>query len=300
MSLSFTFNGDESTAPTGDTSADRHAFSHATDLTLRLLRMHVGPVYMNRFRALAVAAALMLLPVAAAAQADTTSTLQVVIHAQEGGGPVAGANVELLGRARAQNADSTGTVRFRNIPPGPLIVQIRKLGYGEERFPVQVSARDSLTIEVDLETAAVRLAEVRATARFSSSLRNTGFFERRASGIGSYASREDWQRRGRLEVSDVIRRMRGARVVRTSDGRNILIPTRALASIGGGCATMQVYVDGVMLAFDPSSDDIDKLVNLSEVEGVEVYAGGSETPAQYNATGSSCGVVLIWRTTAPR
>lgn len=246
----------------------------------------------------AIVAALLLVPAAAAAQQrDTTGALQLTIHAEEGGGPVVGANVELMGLARAQNADSTGVVRFRNLPPGPLLVQIRKLGFGAERFPVTVVRGDTIVVEVDLQTEAVRLAEVRATAPYSSALRNTGFFERQRAGIGTYATRTQWEGRGRLEVSDVVRRMRGIRAVRTGDGRTLLLPSRPLASLSG-CSLAQVYVDGVQLAFDPLHDDINRLVPLDEVEAVEVYAGGAEAPAQYNATGSSCGVVLIWRKAA--
>ncbi|HET7462244.1 MAG TPA: TonB-dependent receptor [Longimicrobium sp.] len=246
-------------------------------------------------RGFALAATIALIPAAAAAQQrDTTGAIQVVVHAEEGGGPVAGANVELMGLGRAQNADSAGVARFRNLPPGPLLVQIRKLGYGAERFPVTVVRGDTVMVEVDLQTEAVRLAEIRATARSGSALRNTGFFERQAAGIGSYAMRSQWEGRGHLEVSDVVRRMRGIKVARTGDGRTLLLPSRPLASLGG-CSTAQVYVDGVQLNFDPRHDDINQMVSLSEVEAVEVYAGGAEVPAQYNMTGSSCAVVLIWR-----
>ncbi|HET7232311.1 MAG TPA: carboxypeptidase-like regulatory domain-containing protein [Longimicrobium sp.] len=249
--------------------------------------------FMN-IRRLVPAAVLALVPAAAAAQANAASSIQITVRAEEGGAPVAGANVELMGAARAVNADSMGVARFRNVPPGPLLVQIRKLGFGTERFSVVVPARDTLAIEVDLQTEAVRLAEVRATARYNSSLRNTGFFERQASGLGSYATRQQWEGRGRLEFSDVVRRMRGVRVARTSDGRTVLLPSRPLASMSG-CTTAQLYVDGVLTPFDPRHDDVNQLIGLAEIEAVEVYAGGAQAPAQYNATGSSCAVVLIWR-----
>ena len=246
-------------------------------------------------RLLALAAAFVRIPAAAAAQRDSASSLEVTIRAQEGGAPVAGANVELLGMARAVNADSNGVVRFRNLPAGPVIVQIRKFGFGVERITLNVGARDTISIEVDLQTEAVRLAEIRATARASSSLRNTGFYDRQRTGLGSYATRAEWEGRGRLELSDVVRRMRGIRVVRTSDGRTLFQPSRPLSTVVGGCGTTMVYVDGVPLMVDPGADDMNQLVSLAEVEAVEAYAGPSEIPAQYNATGSACAVILIWR-----
>ncbi len=243
----------------------------------------------------ALAAALACIPAAAAAQGDAATTLEITIRAHEGGQPLPGANVELLGLARAVNADSAGVARFRNLPAGPLIVQIRKFGYGVERITLNVGPRDTIAIEADLQTEAVRLAEIRATARASSSLRGTGFYDRQRTGIGSYATRSEWEGRGRLQLSDVVRRMRGIRVVRTGDGRTLFIPSRPLASLGSSCASTMVYVDGVPMTVDPRYDDMNALVSLSEVEAVEAYAGPSEIPAQYNATGAACAVILIWR-----
>jgi hypothetical protein len=251
---------------------------------------------LTRIRRLtALAAVLACIPAAAAAQADAASTLQITIRAQEGGQPLAGANVELMGLGRALNADSAGIARFRNVPPGPLLVQIRKFGYGTERFPVNVAARDTISVEVDLQTEAVRLAEIRATARASPALRNTGFYDRQRMGVGSYAVRSEWEGRGRLELGDVVRRMRGVRVARTSDGRTLFVPSRAAASIARTCAGVMIYVDGVPLMVDGQYDDVNQLISLSEVEAVETYAGPSEIPSEYNGTGSACAVVLVWR-----
>ncbi|HEU4560463.1 MAG TPA: carboxypeptidase-like regulatory domain-containing protein [Longimicrobium sp.] len=246
-------------------------------------------------RLAALAVTLACVPAAAAAQADATSALRITIRAHEGGQPLPGANVELLGLARAVNADSAGVARFPNVPAGPLLVQIRKFGYGAERFPVNVPARDTVVVEVDLQTEAVRLAEIRATARTSPALRNTGFYERQRIGVGSYAMRSEWAGRGRLELGDVVRRMRGIRVARTQDGRTLFVPSRPAASIGGACSGVQIYVDNVPLLVDGRYDDVHQLISLAEVEAVETYSGPSEIPPQYNATGSACAVVLVWR-----
>jgi hypothetical protein len=80
----------------------------------------------------------------------------------------------------------------------------------------------------------------------------------------------------------------------TRAGRSLLVPSRPGASLNG-CAGVQIYVDGVQLHVDGRYDDVNDLVPLSEVEAVETYAGPSEIPPQYNATGSACAVVLVWR-----
>ncbi|HYH79268.1 MAG TPA: carboxypeptidase-like regulatory domain-containing protein, partial [Longimicrobium sp.] len=205
------------------------------------------------------------------------------------------ARVELLGARIAANSDSNGVVRLAGVPAGPTIVSIHKLGYGDERFPLTVPPGDTLTVEVDLQTAAVRLAEVRATAMHSRVLTQSGFYERQRHGIGSYAMRTDWEGRGRLEFSDIMRRMRGIRVVRTGDGRTLLVPGRGNSSIGTMCSGVLLFVDGVQVSVDGQYDDINALIGVSELEAVEAYAGPAEIPAEYNRTGSACGVVLAWR-----
>jgi len=256
--------------------------------------MRAAPASPHRIRRLALATALAFVPAAAAAQADSTSILRVAIRAEEGGAPVAGARVELQGLHLAANTDAGGVARIAGVPPGPVLVEIRKLGFGAEHFPLVVHARDTLSVEVDLQTVAVRLAGVTATAQFSRGLRESGFFQRKTMGIGAYALRTEWEGRGRLAFGDVVRRMRGIRVGLTADGRSLLVPSRPAASLSG-CAGVQIYVDGVQLHVDGKYDDVNNLVPLAEVEAVETYAGPSEIPPQYNATGSACAVVLVWR-----
>ena len=241
-----------------------------------------------------LAAGLALLPAAAAAQADSLSTITVVVRAVEGGVPVRGARVQVLGARIAANADSAGVARLR-VPSGPRIMSVHKLGYGDERFPLTVPAGDTLTVEVDLQAEAVRLAEIRATSFRSRVLSESGFLARQRTGLGSYATRADWQGRGRLQFTDVIRRMRGVRVTRTSDGRNMISPGRGTISMSSMCRGVLVFVNGVELPVDAGFDDINDLVPLSELEAVETYGGVGAIPPQFNRTGSACGVIVAWR-----
>ncbi|HYH83000.1 MAG TPA: carboxypeptidase regulatory-like domain-containing protein [Longimicrobium sp.] len=242
---------------------------------------------------LALAAAAACIPATAAAQAQATGSIRVVVQAERGGGALKGARVELLGARIAANSDDNGIVRLASVPAGPAIVSVHKFGYGDERFPLTVRAGDTVTVEVDLQTETVRLAEVRATASYSVGLRNTGFLDRKKVGLGTYAMRADWERRGRLNFSDVLRRMRGVRVMQTYDGRSLLVPPRPSGTLRG-CQPM-LYVDGVHIHVDQKYDDINNIIPLGEIEAIEAYAGPAEIPAQFNATGSACSVVLVWR-----
>lgn len=246
-------------------------------------------------RLLALAAAVSSLPAAAAAQADAPGTLRVIVHAHEGGAPLRGARVELMGARIAASTDSTGVARLAGVPAGPAIVSVHKIGYGDERFPLAVPPADTVSVEVDLESQAVRLAEVRATAMHSRALADAGFFQRQRTGQGSYAMRVDWQGRGRLQFTDVIRRMRGIRVARTDKGNTVLVPSRGGISLSSMCKGILLFVDGVRVEVDGRYDDVNDLVPLSEMEAVETYAGLGTIPPQFNETGSACGVVLAWR-----
>ena len=61
------------------------------------------------------------------------------------------------------------------------------------------------------------------------------------------------------------------------------LPSRA------GAATVDVYLDGVL----STNNDLEKQ-NVNQFAAVEYYAGGATIPVQYNRTGSSCGVLLLW------
>ena len=67
-----------------------------------------------------------------------------------------------------------------------------------------------------------------------------------------------------------------------------LTTARGLTSLLRPC-NVKVYVDGA------ASDDQSLLRILEpwDVEAIEAYHA-SEIPAEYNATGSACGVILVW------
>jgi len=63
---------------------------------------------------------------------------------------------------------------------------------------------------------------------------------------------------------------------------------------------MSVYVDGARY-YSPEMNevppDLDRL-NVLTLEAVEIYRSPAEVPVEYNATGSACGLILLW-TRAP-
>ena len=61
-------------------------------------------------------------------------------------------------------SDSSGQYRLPNVPPGPQVLQARRLGFASVRIPVTVPNSGSLTIEISMSAVALRMADVHVTA----------------------------------------------------------------------------------------------------------------------------------------
>jgi hypothetical protein len=53
---------------------------------------------------------------------------------------------------------------------------------------------------------------------------------------------------------------------------------------------MTVFLDGMMLPGSPNVDEF----RVEELEAIEIYRGGSQTPPEFNMVSSNCGVLLLW------
>jgi outer membrane receptor protein involved in Fe transport len=58
----------------------------------------------------------------------------------------------------------------------------------------------------------------------------------------------------------------------------------------GGRAVVGVYVDGFRVPGDPG--DALSMINAADVEGIEVYRGPSELPAEFMS--DDCAAIVIW------
>jgi hypothetical protein len=56
-----------------------------------------------------------------------------------------------------------------------------------------------------------------------------------------------------------------------------------------------VYLDGVLLSKNPQDPAVDlNEFNAEQLAGIEYYPNTAQAPPQYNATATSCGVLLLW------
>lgn len=173
------------------------------------------------------------------------------------------------------------------MPPGRRLISISRIGYAPENAIVEFGREDEHA-EVVLRPQAMEIEglRVRSSGR-SAGLRNAGFYERQRRGYGAFMMREQIERRNAIRALDIFRQVRGFNVAVNPRGQPFLISTR------NNCSPL-IYVDGVLMYTEAGRADPSDFVHPAEVEAIEAYSGLGTIPAEYNVTGSACGVVLIW------
>jgi carboxypeptidase family protein/TonB-dependent receptor-like protein len=263
-------------------------------------------------RTIPIAAALLCVLAVSAVEAQETASLAIRV-VDPSNAPIAGARLELIGtRFHAVSGDS-GWVRLKGLPAGPALLRVTRIGYAPVEATLQLPAGAPFEADVEMTPAPVAVRGVAGTKeRRSPGLAITGFYRRREMGNGAFLGPDDIARSQALRLSDLFRRVAGVRVVPAGSTGYILQSVRYGMTLSRGSmgsfrprgisrgapasrnlCTMTVYVDGAPTVLE-SIDD----VSLQTVGAVEVYRGPAEIPPMYNASGSACGVVLLWSRTA--
>jgi hypothetical protein len=244
--------------------------------------------------ACALLAVLLISHVAVAQGTTTTLVLTVVDSATRA--PVSGARVGVAGVARPEFTNASGVVRIGPISPGQRIVEVRRVGYALGRVALDFGNRTRLEHEIALTAVPIELEAVTAVAaQQNRALEQSGFYRRERTGLGSFLRTEQIERLRPMRTIDLFRYMRGFQVSVTPRGEPLLVTSRGPVGFGSGCIP-HVYVDGMRLAPGPG-ENAAHMVNVIPPEhlaAVEAFSGPAQIPAQYNATGAACGVVLLW------
>jgi mRNA-degrading endonuclease toxin of MazEF toxin-antitoxin module len=247
------------------------------------------------------------LVVAVPLAAQAPASFSVRVTAKESGAPLGGVQVSVRGEPRIVT-DDDGRARVEQIPPGMHIVAFRRIGYVPETFLLQFAPGAHLRDEVVLEPDPVAIAPVEVRAeRTNRALVSNGFYARRATSNGEFLDREAIERvgHGRSTVSSVLRTVQGLRLEIAAFGRGFIVTSgRANPGILERHCYAQVIVDNVpqqpvRIAPGQVAVVIDGVVSLDEVEAIEWYRGPSQTPVQFNTTGTrnsgaACGTLVIW------
>lgn len=161
---------------------------------------------------------------------------------------------------------------------------------------LQLRSGEAIEVVLRMAAAAVPLEPLIVTARSSIQLGMlAGYFERierqQLLGFGHIMTRDQIEERQALEVADLLRDIPRISIVQGA-GRM----THVLFRGGRGECTPKVYIDGMHQNRGhavSSAAVVDEIVRPYELEGLEVYRGIGEMPAEfYDET--HCGVILLW------
>ncbi len=213
-------------------------------------------------------------------------TVTGLVHDDEGK-PIAGVEVSALERAAPVRTDTAGRFIIDSVNSGSLALRFRHLAFEPVVLNVEVPPADTADVDVTLSIIAHRLTGVivQENARQLRSLAD--FNARRKRGVGHFITRYEIEQRHPMLLSDMVRMVPGAILTPSFGGRAFL----HFARNGRARCPPQYFVDGI----EVTGYNIDDMPP-GDVEGIELYAGTTGVPPQYNRPfgNTECGTVLIW------
>jgi hypothetical protein len=226
----------------------------------------------------------------AAAVRRGTARLDGIVHAPNGD-PMGDVQLLVRGSAAQGTTDAQGHFTLAGLPAGTFTLEARHLGFAPARMIVDLASHRTTTVTLTLDKQAAVLNTVHVYGKRSSRRSLTDFLERQRRGFGHFITRADIEKQHAFEISDLLRRIPGVRVVLTATGfGNTLVMRGGDQTSFAGCVPV-VYVDGMRIYLE-AGFDINSIVALQDIAGIEVYRGASETPPQFQ--GNGCGAVVIW------
>ena len=203
------------------------------------------------------------------------------------GGPVVGAQVDIEGTFHRATTDSAGRFRLLNVEAGRLRLNVRRLGFLPATLYLNLTASGARQLMVTMSPAPEVLAPVLVEDRREVyDARLAGFLSRAAKrSNGNFVTRAMIERTNSSKLADALRQVPSIRIR----------PVRGVGTMaflrGASCPPL-FYIDGTPANAGPF--DLD-LIDLSSVEGIEIYAGIGSVPGEFAAArGDRCGVIAIW------
>ena len=219
--------------------------------------------------------------------------------------PIAGAQItarSTTGRfLRAAQTDENGSFEFIIQRVSAVEIRANHDGYQANTAPTLFfDGHTFFRVEIRLDPDIMLLAPLEVVGRsVDPSPFLDDFRQRVRSGLGTYITRADIDRRRPMYVTDLLRDVPGIQLQTAgSGGRPIVQMARAA---GNTCST-RIFVDGMLLnptmmtPRGPRSDifRIDDIVSPGSVEGIEIYRGLSGMPPEFLTGDAQCGVIAIW------
>jgi len=215
--------------------------------------------------------------------------------------------------------DLRGEFLFDKLIPGQHVLEFSMIGYAPRADTIRVTAGRVTNVRASLSVDPVALEPIEVSVeRREVTLQHVGFYHRRNLGFGRYFDRQDIEDRGPMEVTDLFTGMAGVELFThpTSGlGKFVVLragrlpwPTNFEAPADEPEDSLNlfrqpeyyrcfpaVYIDDLLS--HPGGEEparLDDLLSPAAIAGIEVYSSTAGLPPKYQATGSRCGVIVIW------
>jgi hypothetical protein len=227
---------------------------------------------------------LVLFTVCAAAELagqTTTGTVRGRV-VNESGAPVGGAEVRAVGTTLIVITSDSGVFRLE-LPPGPIVFAVRRLGYEPSTFLATLRPGPINGVTLVLQGMAQTLPGVIVAEERGQMWLRT-FNERSETQQGTFIRRTEIEKsRARLTSDLLRRRVPSVQVVMARGVARVYIRGNSARR----CAP-QLFVHAT-----PYSGEVDDF-SPDVVEAIEVYSGSSELPPELNIGRAMCGAIVIW------
>ena len=195
---------------------------------------------------------------------------------------------------------------FDELTPGQHVLECSMIGYAPRADTVRVTPGRVTNVRVSLSVGPVALEPIEVSVeRREVKLQEVDFYRRRAMGFGKYIDRQEIERRGPQDVTDLLTGMPGVEIypdpfnslekyVVLRSGRLPFPTTGQYGEPGYDRCFPTVYIDGIR-TIDGGSEParLDSFLNTMSIAGIEVYTSEAGLPPQYGR-GTFCGVILVW------
>lgn len=220
---------------------------------------------------------------------------------------VQGALVRIGETGQTSITDTTGRFSFDSIPPGAFTVAVEHIAYRPSEGFVAVRGGEVVEVRLAVSEQVFDMEPLVVTARSRPLLQNErmgGFHIRQARGLGTFIGRGSLEGRSGARVTDLLREAPGIEVIHTGTAR-ILRGRTASPGFPAGttnpfCSPM-IYLDGTKITTrtleEPDLEDAVRIIDaipLSQIAGIEIYAGAASVPGAFAGLDTNCGVVAVW------
>lgn len=264
-----------------------------------------------RFLMAALSSVLLLTIAVSSAPAQATGIMRGRVVNDRNDAPVAEVTVRLTTLQRTVVTDSAGRFVVPDIGAGRHTVVLSKPGWTLLSTFMTIGAGDNAEYVIGLQPAPAEVAGVTVSARAPDRRLVTFEAHRQAQLGGSFLTAEQLAKQTGRTLADVLAPTLGADLVRGRSGAAFFATRRGYDSINllprvnaadrargaaAGFCYAAVVLDGIVVYRGEPDEllfDLNQLAPAS-VLAVEVYNGGASMPAEYNATRSTCGLLVIW------